>query len=136
MWHKIKNRFIEHLSGKYGKVWLGLFSFTESIFLPVPTDTFMMLILLIKNNIKKWIYYATFTMITSVLGAVAGYLLAFWFFDLFGTSIITLYGLEADFIKVQGFLDKSVFIFTFIGALIVEYLFRKYKKREMNSEKI
>jgi len=117
MWQKYKDWFIEHLAGTYGKVWLGLFSATESIFLPIPTDTFMMLVLLIKDNAKKWLYYATLTMVTSVLGAVIGYMLAFWLFDLFGPQLISFYGLENEFVKAQNFLDKSVFIFMFIGAV-------------------
>jgi len=117
MWCKCKNWFVEHLAGTHGKVWLGIFSFTESIFLPVPTDTFMMLVLLVKENIKRWMYYATLTMVTSVLGAVVGYMLAFWLFDLFGPQFIALYGLEEEFIKAQGFLEKSVFLFTFVGAV-------------------
>ncbi len=117
MWCKCKDWFIEHLAGTHGKVWLGLFSFTESIFLPVPTDTFMMLVLLVKDNIKRWVYYATITIVTSVLGALVGYLLAFWLFDLFGLQFIAFYGFEEEFIKAQSFLDRSVFLFTFIGAV-------------------
>lgn len=117
MWCKCKTWFMEHASGTYGKVWLGLFSVTESIFLPVPTDSFMALILLIKDNAKRWIYYATLTTVTSVIGAVIGYILAFLLFDLFGPQLISFYGLEDQFSKVQGFLERSVFLFTFIGAV-------------------
>jgi membrane protein YqaA with SNARE-associated domain len=117
MWCKSKEWFIKHLSGHYGQAWLGTFSFTESIFLPLPTDSFMMLVLLVKDNAKRWIYYATLTMLTSVLGAVVGYFLAFWIFDLFGPQLIHFYGLEEEFMKAQNFLDKSVFLFTFVGAV-------------------
>ncbi len=117
MWGKSKTWLIEHLAGTYGKVWLGIISFTESIFLPVPTDLFMMIVLLVRDNIKRWVYYATLTMVTSVLGAVVGYILALWLFDLFGPQLIAFYGMEAQFAQVQSFLDKSVFLFTFIGAV-------------------
>ncbi len=117
MWLKSKNWFIEHLSGTYGRVWLGIISFTESIFLPVPTDIFMMLVLLMKDNVKRWVHYATITMITSVIGAVVGYIMSFWLFDIFGPPLISVLGLEQEFAKTQSFLESSVFLFTFIGAV-------------------
>jgi membrane protein YqaA with SNARE-associated domain len=117
MWIHCKEWFIRHATGKYGKIWLGFFSATESIFLPVPTDTFMVAILLAGENVKRWFYYATLTMVTSVIGAVIGYFLAFWLFDLFGPPIIAFYGLEEEFIKTQNFFSESVFLFTFIGAV-------------------
>jgi len=106
-----------HMTGAYGQWWLGFFSFVESIFLPVPTDTIMMIMLFAKDNARRWFYYATLTMVTSVLGAFAGYMLAFWLFDAFGPYLISLYGLEHEFAMVQHFLNHGVFVFTFIGAV-------------------
>ncbi len=54
-------------------------------------------------------------------------------------NLIILLVVFTALMKYQWDTQKTAFyasIFTFIGALIVEYLFRKYKKREMNSEKI
>jgi len=117
MLDKSKKWFVDHMSGKYGKVWLGGISFTEAIFFPVPTDTFMMLVLLVRHNAKRWIYYATITTVTSVIGATVGYLLAFWLFDLFGPQLIAFYGLEEEFSRLQDILNNGVFLFTFIGAV-------------------
>ncbi len=117
MFGGVKNKLVDYLAGKHGRVWLGIISFTESIFLPFPTDIFMMLTLLVRNNAERWVYYATLTTITSVLGGVAGYLLSFWLFDVFGYSFISLLGLEAQFDQTRLYLEENVFIFTFIGAV-------------------
>ncbi len=117
MWHKCKGWFIKHATKTYGKVVLGILSFFESIIIPIPIDAFMMLYLLVKENSKKWIHFATLTMITSVLGAVAGYLIAYFFFDLFGYKFIELYSAQESFNKVQEFFSDSVFLFTLIGAV-------------------
>ena len=112
-----KKWFIKHAQEPWSIWFLGFFSFTESIFLPVPTDTLMMLMLLIGENAKRWLYYATITMLTSVLGATVGYILSFWLFDVFGTHFIALYGLEDVFHNTQLRYTESVFLFTFIGAI-------------------
>jgi membrane protein YqaA with SNARE-associated domain len=48
---------------------------------------------------------------------MVGYMLAFWLFDLFGPQVIAFYGLENEFVRVQNFFERSVFLFTFIGAV-------------------
>jgi len=56
---------------------------------------------------------------------------------IFNLTILLL--VFAALMKYQWDTQKTAFyasIFTFIGALIIEYLFRKYKKREMNNKKI
>lgn len=117
MWCKCKEWATKHATGRYGQLWLSVLSVSEAIFLPVPTDTFMMGMLLIGENRKRWVYFATITMASSVLGAVIGYFLAFFLFNTFGPSFIELSGAGVQFKKVQEFLDHGIFIFTFIGAV-------------------
>jgi membrane protein YqaA with SNARE-associated domain len=78
---------------------------------------FMMGMLLIEENRKRWVYFATLTMITSVLGAVVGYLLAFFLFDTIGREFITLFGYQQAFGEVKILLDKGVFVFMMIGSI-------------------
>jgi len=38
MWIRCKEWFVKHATSTYGKVWLGILSFFESIIIPVPID--------------------------------------------------------------------------------------------------
>ncbi len=117
MLSRSKQWCIKHAKGPYGKFWLGFISACEAIFLPVPIDMFMMGMLLIEENRKRWVYFATLTMMTSVLGAVIGYALAYFLFDSIGRNIITLYGYQSEFDGVQGLLNHGIFVFTMIGTI-------------------
>ena len=113
MLDKYKKLFIKHASGPHGEVWLGMLSATESIFLPVPTDTLMMGMLLLGDNRKKWIRIATITMVASVVGAIMGYFIA-WFF---GSWLFGVMHIGAEFGRIREFLDHGIFVFTIIGAV-------------------
>ncbi len=117
MLQKYKELLIRHASGRHGMSWLGLLSITESIFLPIPTDSLMMGMLLIGDNRKRWVYIATVTMVTSVIGAVIGYFIAFFLFDSFGNWLIDMMHAREEFGSVHKFLNHGAFIFTFIGAV-------------------
>ncbi len=117
MWTKCKLWCVKHAKGPYGKFWLGVISISEAIFLPVPIDMFMMMMLLIEENRKRWVYFATLTMLTSVLGAIIGYWLAYYLYDSIGQALITLYGYQSEFTSVQGLLDNGIFVFTMIGTI-------------------
>lgn len=58
---------------------LGILSFAESVFFPVPTD--MMLTPMVLVQPLKWLHYAALATVFSVLGGVFGYLLGAWAFD-------------------------------------------------------
>jgi membrane protein YqaA with SNARE-associated domain len=59
---------------------LGVLSFAESSFFPIPPDVMLAPMSLAKPHRAWW--YATITTVTSVLGGVFGYVIGVFFFDL------------------------------------------------------
>ena len=59
---------------------LGLFSFLESIIIPIPPDIFLIPITLTKRF--HWLYLGVFTTVFSILGGVFAYLVGMFFWDL------------------------------------------------------
>ena len=79
--------------------WLmGLVSFVESSFFPVPPDV-MLIPMSIARPDRAW-YYATVCTVTSVAGGVLGYLIGALLYDSIGAWLIRLYGLGD---KVEAF---------------------------------
>ena len=88
---RLKDWAIHHVTGARAKFWLATLSFAEASFFVVPPD--VLLIAVLGVNAQRWLYYASFTTIFSVLGGIVGYLIGFFFFDLFGQSLVDFYHL-------------------------------------------
>jgi membrane protein YqaA with SNARE-associated domain len=72
-------------------LWLmGLVSFVESSFFPIPPDTMLIPMSLARPD-KAWTY-ATLCTITSVAGGVLGYFIGAYLYDTVGHWLISLYG--------------------------------------------
>jgi membrane protein YqaA with SNARE-associated domain len=72
-------------------LWLmGLVSFVESSFFPIPPDTMLIPMSLARPE-KAWTY-ATVCTITSVAGGVLGYVIGAYLYDTVGHWLIGLYG--------------------------------------------
>ncbi|OQW57405.1 MAG: cytochrome B [Proteobacteria bacterium SG_bin9] len=69
---------------------LGLVSFAESSFFPIPPDVMLIPMSLARPH-RAW-FYATVCTITSVAGGVAGYLIGALLYDSVGQWVINLYG--------------------------------------------
>jgi len=79
--------------------WLmGIVSFAESSFFPVPPDVMLIPMSLARPD-KAW-YYATVCTVTSVAGGVVGYLIGALLYDSVGLWVIRLYGMGD---KVEAF---------------------------------
>ena len=59
--------------------YLGILSFAESSFFPIPPDVMLMPMVLAKP--KNWLYLATLTTVTSVLGGITGYFIGVFAFE-------------------------------------------------------
>lgn len=99
---------------KYAELILGLVSFTESAFFLIPPDVLMVPMVAIRRN--RWLRYVAITVICSVLGAIFGYLIGFYFYDVIGEYLIDLYHLEAAVAEVNTLYDKNVFWAVFLSA--------------------
>lgn len=87
--------------------WLFLLSFSESSFFIVPPEILMMPMLAADG--RRWVRVALFTTGASLLGAIFGYFIAFFFFDTIGERIIELYHLEDEFAHVAQLFEENVF---------------------------
>ena len=104
-WHLFKKEKLQawvtrHAEGPQAAVLLSSISFAESLFFPIPPDVFLIAIISVRK-VQRWFFYATLTTVFSILGGIVGYIVGASFFDAFGQSIISFYGLEADFEKIK-----------------------------------
>ena len=86
------------------KWFLAFVSFIESSFFPIPPDVILIPMILSNRN-KAWLYSLICTL-SSVLGAVLGYLIGFFFFETIGTIIIETYNLISDFNNIKNYYDQ------------------------------
>jgi len=81
--------------GRYAPASLGIISFAESSFFPLPPD--ILLIPMVVAKRQKWFVYALICTVASVLGAFVGYAIGAWLFQLIGQPIVQFYGAENTF---------------------------------------
>ncbi|QDZ01522.1 DedA family protein [Nitratireductor mangrovi] len=79
-------------------------SFIESSVFPIPPD--VLLIPMVLAERAKWLRYAVLCTIASVAGALLGYLIGAFVFDLLGQPILAFYNAEDSFAKVQSWYDR------------------------------
>jgi membrane protein YqaA with SNARE-associated domain len=70
--------------------WLGVVSFTESSFFPVPPDAMLVPMCLARPD-RAWRYAAICT-IASVLGGLLGYAIGYFLFEALAQPILAVYG--------------------------------------------
>ncbi len=79
---------------------LGIVSFVESSFFPIPPD--VMLIPMVLARREKAFWYATIATVTSVLGGMLGYAIGYHLYDAVGLPILKFYGKEG---ALDGFIQ-------------------------------
>jgi membrane protein YqaA with SNARE-associated domain len=72
---------------------LGVVSFVESSFFPIPPDV-MLIPMVLSRREKSW-WYATIATVTSVLGGMLGYAIGYYAYQAIGLPILEFYG-KAD----------------------------------------
>jgi membrane protein YqaA with SNARE-associated domain len=83
---------------------LGVVSFTESSFFPIPPDV-MLIPMVIAQRHRAWLIAGVCT-IASVLGAMLGYAIGFYLFETIGMWVIGVYGLEDKVAQFKLFYDQ------------------------------
>jgi membrane protein YqaA with SNARE-associated domain len=92
-------------------VWaLGVISFSESSFFPVPPD--VILAPMVLANPSKARLYALWCTVTSVLGGVVGYGIGYVLYDSLGAWLISFYG-------YQNGMEEFRAMYAYWGALII-----------------
>lgn len=74
---------------------LGVVSFVESSFFPIPPDAMILPMVLARPD-RAWAIALVATA-TSVLGGIAGYAIGYYLFETIGRAIIEAYGYEEQF---------------------------------------
>jgi len=99
---------------------LGVVSFMESSFFPIPPDV-MLIPMVLANRSKAW-WYATLATIASVLGGLLGYAIGYYLLDAIGKPILEFYGLGAKLAQFkQLFQDFGVEILLIKGMTPIPY---------------
>lgn len=110
----IKDSLIKNIRGKNAKWWLFGISFAESSFFPIPPDFYLMPV--VAQNRNKWVYFATITTISSVLGGLFGYLIGFFLFETVGLWLVRIYNLGEELVLVKTFFNNHAFLSIFTAA--------------------
>lgn len=114
MLRKLYDWTLEKAQSPASEKWLGAISFAESSFFPIPIDI-MMIPMILADRLKAW-RLATITLITSVLGGMAGYLIGALLFETIGQPIIDFYGYGDKFEAFQGhYTDYGILIVLIAG---------------------
>lgn len=101
MLKKLYDWTIEKAQSPVSERWLGGLAFAESSFFPIPIDI-MLIPMILANRLKAW-RLATITLIMSVLGGVAGYMIGAFLFEVIGQPIIDFYGYGEKFAEFQDY---------------------------------
>ncbi len=89
-------------------IWLmGLMSFAESSFFPLPPDVLLLPMML--ANRRRVFWYATVATVTSVVGGYLGYAIGYYAFDTIGEWIIHTLASQATFDSLHHKFDEYGF---------------------------
>ena len=91
MFHTLYKKCLELAAHKSSNFYLGLVSFIESSFFPIPPDAMIIPMVIAKK--KEYLKIFLIASIFSVLGGIFGYLIGYLFFDL-AMYVIEFYGYQ------------------------------------------
>ena len=116
MFKKFYDKSIELASNKRSNLYLGIVSFVESSFFPIPPDVMVVpMVLAKKSSYLKIFFIAT---IFSVLGGIFGYLIGYLFIDL-AMYVIEFYNYENKVLKLKMDLSQGSGMFIWLGTLFL-----------------
>ncbi|WP_440648229.1 YqaA family protein [Candidatus Pelagibacter sp. HIMB1521] len=101
---------------KSSKLYLGIVSFTESSFFPIPPDVMIIPMVIAKK--KEYFKIFLITSIFSVLGGIFGYLLGYLFYDL-SIHVIQFYGYENKVENLKTSLSQGSGFFAWLSILFL-----------------
>ena len=99
---------------------LGVVSFLESSFFPIPPD--VMLIPMVLANRDKAFRIALVCTVCSVLGGLLGYAIGYYFFETIGEWVVKTYGLQSGLAAFRaGFAEYGTWIILIKGLTPIPY---------------
>ena len=101
---------------KSSKVFLGIVSFMESSFFPIPPDVMIVpMVIAKKNDYLKIFLIATFF---STFGGILGYFIGSYFLDI-GMSVVGFYGYEDKVLTLKDNLTKGTGLYIWLATLFL-----------------
>ena len=116
MLKKFYDKSIELASNKRSNLYLGIVSFVESSFFPIPPDVMVVPMVLAKK--ESYIRIFLIATVFSVLGGIFGYLIGYLFVDL-AMYVIEFYNYESKVLKLKMDLSQGSGMVIWLGTLFL-----------------
>ena len=116
MFKRFYDKSIELASNKRSNLYLGIVSFVESSFFPIPPD--VMIVPMVISKKYDFIKIFLIATIFSVMGGMFGYLIGAFFFE-FSTSIMNFYGYEDKLFNIKENLNNSDGFYAWLGIIFL-----------------
>ena len=116
MFQSLYKKCLNLAAHKSSNLYLGIVSFTESSFFPIPPDVMIIPMVIAKK--KEYFKIFLIASIFSVLGGIFGYLLGYLFYDL-AIHVIGFYGYENTLESLKTSLSQGSGFFTWLSILFL-----------------
>ena len=116
MFQSLYKKCLNLAAHKSSNLYLGIVSFTESSFFPIPPD--VMIIPMVISKKKEYFKIFLIASIFSVLGGIFGYLLGYLFYDL-AIHVIEFYGYENKVESLKTSLSQGSGFFAWLSILFL-----------------
>tara|TARA_Y100000817_G_C16682288_1_gene466481 strand:- start:148 stop:747 length:600 start_codon:yes stop_codon:yes gene_type:complete len=116
MLKKFYDKSIELASNKRSNLYLGIVSFIESSFFPIPPDVMVVPMVLAKK--ESYIRIFLIATVFSVIGGIFGYLIGYLFIDL-AMYVIEFYNYENKVLKLKMDLSQGGGMIIWLGTLFL-----------------
>ena len=116
MFKRFYDKSIELALNKRSNLYLGIVSFVESSFFPIPPDVMVVPMVLAKKD--SYIRIFLIATVFSVLGGIFGYLIGYLFIDL-AMYVIEFYNYENKVLKLKMDLSQGSGMFIWLGTLFL-----------------
>ena len=116
MFQTLYKKCLELASHKSSNFYLGLVSFIESSFFPIPPDAMIIPMVIAKK--KEYFKIFLIASIFSVLGGIFGYLIGYLFFDL-AMYVIEFYGYEDKVKNLKFNMSQETGFFAWLSILFL-----------------
>ena len=115
MFNRLYKKCLNLAAHKSSNFFLGLVSFIESSFFPIPPDVMIIPMVIAKKSYLKIFFIAS---IFSVLGGIFGYMLGAIFFDI-AMNVIEFYGYENKVISLKNSLSQGEGFLAWLSILFL-----------------
>lgn len=116
MFQSLYKRCLNLAAHKSSNLYLGIVSFTESSFFPIPPDVMIIPMVIAKK--KEYFKIFLIASLFSVLGGIFGYLLGYLFYDL-AINVIEFYGYENKVENLKTSLSQGSGFFAWLSILFL-----------------